>query len=153
VPMVDHEVRDVMGRKTHPRVTVTAKFVVYPRIHSDGYGGALVVSMTNETDVLARYVGLIVNAPFKVRDKLIAYEDATFDDDGEGWNYRLRFSSHNGAPLFPRGTLRALFRFKFVQRMNPEPSKCLSDFRYCIFADAMPKQTGSFTLDQILTKD
>ena len=43
VPMPDNEVRDVMNRKSHPRITLKAKFNLYPHINRDGAAGVLIV--------------------------------------------------------------------------------------------------------------
>lgn len=152
LPMEDYEIRDVMNRKTHPHVSVSAKFVVYPRLNEDGAAGALIFFINNKSNLLARYVSIIVNAPIRVRGKLIAYKDAIRDESEEGESYRLTFSNHFGAPLFPHAGLQARFYFHLVDHMSPEPKKQLEDFRYVVFADSMPKQTGSFTLDEIYTK-
>lgn len=152
LPMQDYEIRDVMNRKTYPRVSVSAKFVVYPRLDKDGAAGALVFYINNESDVLARYVSLIVNAPFWVHGKLIAFKGAIHDKSDDGESHRLTFSNHLSAPLFPHARLQALFHFHLVQRMSPEPTKQFDDFRYVVFADSMPKKTGSFTLDEIYSK-
>lgn len=152
LPMEDYEIRDVMNRKTHPRVSVSAKFVVFPRLNEDGAAGALNFSINNESDLLARYVSIIVNAPIRIHGKLIAYKEAIHDRSEEGESYRLTFSNHLGAPLFPHAGLQARFYFHLVDRMSPEPKKQLDDFRYVVFADSMPRLTGSFALDEIYCK-
>ncbi len=153
LPMEDYEIRDVMNRKMYPRVSVNAKSVVYPHLNEDGAAGALIFYINNESDILARYVSIIVNAPFRVRGKLIAFKGAIHDKSEEGESHRLIFSNHLGAPLFPHAGLQALFHFYLVQCMSPEPTKQLDDVRYVVFADSMPKKTGSFTLDEIYSKE
>lgn len=152
LPMEDYEIRDVMNRKTYPRVSVRAKFIVYSHLNDDGAAGALIFYINNESDVLARYVSIIVNAPFRVHGKLIAFKGAIHDKSEEGESHRLIFSNHLGAPLFPHAGLQALFHFHLVQHMSPEPTKQIDAFRYVVFADSMPKKTGSFTLDEIYSK-
>ena len=148
VPMPDNEVRDVMNRRAHPRITFRAKFNLYPHINHDGAVGALIVEINNESDVFARHVAFIVHAPFRVRGRLIVYTDAVIDNRDEGTAWRLAFSNHNGAPLFPRAMLKQIFQFHYGN-MNPEPSKQLDHFRWVAFADSMPMQSGSFTVDEI----
>lgn len=148
VPMPDNEVRDVMNRKAHPRISVSAKFVMYPRQNNDGSSGALVMEITNESDIFARHVALVVHSPLKVRGRAVVYDEATIDNGENGSAQRLLFSNHNSAPLFPRGMLKKIFKFQLGQLMR-EPEKQLDHFRWVAFADSMPKQSGSFTVDEI----
>jgi hypothetical protein len=150
VPMADHEVRDVMNRKTHPSVFVEARFVLYSQRTDAGHDGGLCLTIINTSDVLARYVGISLNVPTRFRGKLIYYDNATIEEIGSESSYRLTYCNHHDAPLFPHGALNPRFNFKRVSHMNPEPPKEIGDFRYVVFADSMPKQLGTFTLDQIL---
>jgi hypothetical protein len=84
----------------------------------------------------------------RVRGKLIVYNDAIIDNRDEGTAWRLAFSNHNSAPLFPKGTLRQIFQFHYGN-MNPEPPKQSEIFSWVAFADSMPMQSGSFTVDEI----
>jgi len=152
VPMLDHEVRDVMNRKAHPRIAVTAQFYIYPHQNQDGAAGSLTVSVKNASDVFARYVALIIHSPLRVRGNLISYKnEAILDVRDEGHAYTLSFSNHHTAPLFPRGTLSKNFQFWYVHHMTPEPDRQLGHFCWTVFADAMPRQRGTFTVDEILT--
>jgi hypothetical protein len=153
VRMFDHEIRDVMNRKTHPLVSMTARFCKYPRANSDGDAGALVIDIRNDGDNLVRYVGIAVNAPIRFNQQPIVYRDMIMDSDAQGVSYRVGFSNHNGAPLFPGATLKVLFKFRFVTRIEPQPEREVSNFRYVLFADSMPKQEGVFTYDEVLSKD
>lgn len=150
VSMLDHEIRDVMNRKTHPRIRVSAEFAIYPHRNSDGNDGVLVFNLLNDSGVLARYIGLVVNAPVKFRDKDIWYTDAVVASDLEGESYKLSFSNHDSAPLFPQANLMRLFPFRFAQVVKP-PQKEAKAFRFVLFADSMPKQEGTFTYDEIVS--
>lgn len=152
LPMEDYEVRDVMNRKTNPLVTVTAKFVVYSRPNKDEMDGALIFDITNESDVFARYLKIVVNAPPKVRNLYVHYKDSIYDGNKEGSSYKLTYSNHLGSPLFPHSTKRHLFPFQFVHLVKPTPENLMNDFRYEVFADSMPKKNGVFTLDEIYFK-
>jgi hypothetical protein len=156
VPMPDNEVRDVMNRKSYPSISVSAKFVVYPRPNDDGSAGALIFEIENTSDVLARYVALFVSSPLKVKGFPIFYDNSNvyMDDDGNfGQAYKLALSNHDSAPLFPRAKLKPMFRFKIgqaiVRSTGKEPEKQLDHFRWSVFADSMPKQTGTFAVDDI----
>ena len=151
VPMLDHEIRDVMSRKTHPRVTVGAKFSIYHRPNINGAQGALVVSVTNDTDVFARHVLVVLHSPIRIAGNPIHYQSGTLDNGDDGWAYKLELSNHNGAPLFPRAKLNGVFQFEFSD-MKPEPKKQLSYLRWVAFADSMPMQSGRFEINDILDR-
>lgn len=148
-PMLDHEIRDVMNRKSHPRILVQARFVEYPRPNQDRDNGALIINITNDSDTLARYIAIAVYAPLQFNNRLIGYHDAILHTISEGSIYRLSFSNHNGAPLFPRATCTVLFRFHYA-RLNPEPQPKAAGFRYTVYADSMPKQEGRFDYADVL---
>ena len=151
-PMEDYEVRDVMNRKGHASVTVTARFVLYGRPNSDGNDGVAIFNIQNDSDAFARYVALAVNAPVRFRGHTLIYRDATINRQKNGDSFRLSFSNHIGAPLFPRGGLKAMFPFHFVEGMTPPPTDGFNQFEYVVYADAMPKRNGSFTYDELLSK-
>ena len=160
VPMPDNEVRDVMNRKTHPSITVSAKFVLYPHPNKDESAGALIVEIENTSDTLARYVSLIVHSPLKIKGVSFVYVNGDVrveDDEKFGHAYRLLFSNHDTAPLFPRGKLKAMFKFRIGQFLlkstGKEPENQLDHFRWSVFADSMPKQSGTFTVDDIYMKN
>jgi hypothetical protein len=64
------------------------------------------------------------------------------------WRILLVEFCFNSAPLFPRGMLKQIFQFHYGN-MRPEPSKQLDHFLWVAFADSMPMQNGSFTVDEI----
>lgn len=152
LPMEDYEIRDVMNRKTYPVLKVSAKFAIYPRPNSEKKDGALVFEILNDSDVFARFVKLLVKVPPVVGGRYIRFSDAIYDQDEDGYSYRLGYSNHLGSPLFPRSLLRHLFKFNFVFPAVPEREIHLKDFKYEVFADAMPKQSGLFKYEDILLK-
>lgn len=150
VPMVDHEVRDVMNRKTHPHLVVKARLVVYRRPASNGPDGVLIFDLHNESDVFARYVVVVANVPIKVHGKLVMYEGARQHEVNGKTGYKILFSNHNQIPLFPHAWLNPSFGFRFVAGMESEPKTQLETFQFTAFADSMPAITGSFTLEEVM---
>ena len=148
--MLDHEIKDVMNRRSHAKVGAKAEFAVYPSRNSDGNDGVLAFSIQNESDVLARYVGLVVYAPTQFQARDIWYPEAHVTNDAEGESWRLGFSNHDSAPLFPRGNLVRLFPFRFVRALKVRQKEA-KNFRYSLFADSMPRQEGTFTYDEIVS--
>jgi hypothetical protein len=151
LPMLDHEVRDVMNRHSHPKIEVSARLVIYPHVNKDGEAGRLMFTLKNESDVLACYVKLSVNAPIKIKGRIVSYVgDWIMDDCDDGLGYILVSSNHLGAPLFPRSQRVAAFDFKLVDQMQMRELKPLSEFyNYTVYADSMPAIRGKFATDQI----
>ena len=106
------------------------------------------MEIKNDSDTFARHVALVIHSPMEVKGRAVIYSEATLDDGDYGAAQRLLFSNHNGAPLFPRGTLKKIFKFKSGQLLDP-PEKQLDHFRWVAFADSMPMQSGTFTVDEI----
>lgn len=150
VAMYDHEVRDVMSRTKHPRLGIKPEVVVYPYRNDDGNDGVLAVRITNESDVFARYVSVVVDAPPRVAGKVIFYRDSSYDEPATGARYHLSFSNHLGPPLFPKAVLIKLFPFIFVTLHGRAPERELDRFKIVAFADAMPRQTHVFAPEDIL---
>jgi hypothetical protein len=151
VPMPDNEVRDVMNREAHPRVSIKAQFVVYPRQNKDGSSGALVVEIINESDVFARHILVVIHSPLKVKGQAIVYDTCTIDNGEDGYALRLEYSNHDDPPLFPRATLKKIFIFQFGQ-LKKEQEKQLDHFEWVVFADSMPMQSGSLTVEEVYFK-
>jgi schlafen family protein len=149
VPMYDHEIRDVMNRTKHPRVRVSAKLVIYPRPTSENYYGAFVLTIGNDSDVLARYVSVTVDAPFRVRGHDVLYREAIVGNCGGLSSWQFSFSNHSGPPLFPRSSMSPYFQFKFVQAKKVPPDQ-ISDFRLTAFADSMPMVKMRFREEDII---
>jgi hypothetical protein len=125
---------------------------MYPRQNKDGSVGALCVEIKNESDMFARYVALVIRSPLKVRGRAVIYDEATIDNgDKNGSAQILLFSNHNSAPLFPRGMLTKNFKFQLGQLIK-EPEKQLDHFRWTVFADSMPKQSGTFAVEEIYSQ-
>jgi hypothetical protein len=78
------------------------------------------------------------------------YSGATLDNGKDGYAYRLFFSNHDAAPLFPQGMLKRIFHFKYPNRIDMEPENQLNYFLWVVFADSMPMQSGSFAVDEVL---
>jgi len=148
VPMYDHEIRDVMSRTKHPRISLSARLVLYPRPASNGANGALVITITNESDVFARYVSLVIDAPLRILGNAVLYGDAVIHDGPEGTGFRLNFSNHMSQPLFPQSTITTVFQHKptaMLRKMKKE----LDHLKILAFADSMPKMSLTFRPEDI----
>ncbi|HEY0551053.1 MAG TPA: hypothetical protein VGF13_15720, partial [Verrucomicrobiae bacterium] len=143
VPMLDHEVRDVMNRKSHPTIKVTARLVFFTNpIRQDGMNGNLIFDIANHSDVFARYVALVVEVPLRLKGNVVIFEDGVFlDDSATGW--LLRYSNHIGAPLFPQIEMSSHFKFRFgTWKDKTPPANEIMTIRYSAYTDAMPRVYG-----------
>jgi hypothetical protein len=152
VPMVDHEIRDILHRKTHPLILVGANIHVWPKPDNRGFCGRLIFDIHNESDVFARYLLLVAIVPIRISGKLVSYDDATVEETEGGTGYKLAYTNHAAAPLFPRMRLSPWFEFRFVNRTTPEPNKQLDHYQFIAFSDSMPVQSGMFTESAILRR-
>jgi hypothetical protein len=152
LPMLDHEIRDVMNRKERASILVEAEFVIWSRPDKEGHHGRLIFRIHNTSNVFVRYVALVASSPIRIEGKLIAYDDATMEETDKGSGYRLVFSNHGSAPLFPKGSISPWFEFRFLSRMVPEPEKQLDHFRFLAFADSMLPQRGTLAVEGMLRK-
>jgi hypothetical protein len=153
VPMADHEIRDVMNRRAHPRIVVRASLCFFHgRKLQSGADGRLSFFLTNQSDVFARYIMLIAHAPIKIRNVTVAYDvpNKILEVTDDGIGHKLIFSNHIGSPLFPRASLNPYFEFKSVAGIEHEQERLLNNYKFSLFADSMPVQHGAFTLEEIL---
>jgi hypothetical protein len=152
VAMQDHEIRDVMSRTKHPKLVVKAELVVYDTRNTEGNHGVLALKITNDSEVFARYLSVVVDAPPRVGANHVHYKDATYEQLPGGSRYRCSFSNHHGPPLFPKAVLMPLFPFVFVTPVGPatEQDLELDHFKVVAFADSMPKETLVFRPEDIL---
>src|SRR5439155_2642067 len=114
VPMQDHEIRDVMNRKSHPTLRITARLVFFRNpFRQDSLDGNLIFDIQNDSDVFARYVALFVEAPLRFKGNVVAFEDGILlHAPSTGW--LLRYSNHARAPLFPHIKISCHFKFRFA---------------------------------------
>jgi hypothetical protein len=153
VPMADYEIRDVMNRRTHPKLVASARLIVYARLNSERAAGRLQFTLNNDSDVLARYVALVVHVPVKIKKHFVHYvaENIIMDETKDGHAYKLSFSNHDSAPLFPRTSLFIGFDFQLTDNLEVRGQlKFLDDYKYSVWADSMPTLSGSFTCEEIL---
>jgi len=122
----------------------------YPTSNNQGHHGVLVVTVINESDIVAHDYLIVVHAPIRVAGKLVIYEDSRSEESGQEAYYRISFSNAMGPPLFPHSERRVLFPFKFLKSLTPLPKRERAKIDVQVFADAMPKLSAVFTPSDIL---
>ena len=136
--MEDYEVRDVMNRKTHPKVRASIRINRPIDYNSEG---AIVVRLENFGHILARHVMVELEVPINVGG-LIQMDKPSFTkmcEDGSCWTCRLYDPD---VPLFPGGDVMLRKGFSTdVSRMTDRNRKPLQSTRNLVvrvFADDMP---------------
>jgi len=154
-PMLNDEVRDVMNRRVHPKIRVSARLIIYPHANRDGEAGRLKFVLENESDVLAQSFFLLVFAPIKINKQPIHYTapDVIIDETKHGRAYKLTASNRFGSPFFPRSIKEVNFDFKVASDLKIRGTQPLADvYQYAVFADSMSPLRGEFSCLDILEK-
>jgi Putative DNA-binding domain len=138
--MEDYEVRDVMSRRTHPKIKASI-FINKGASHTKPEG-VILVSLENVGSVLARHFMVELQIPVDLNG-LIAVRDALIierDPDGDYFLARLT-PSHEEAPLFPGAnvTLKCKIHTDVrIEHMDKQPVRSRRYVRASVFADEMP---------------
>jgi hypothetical protein len=138
--MEDYEVRDVMNRRTHPKIK--ASIFINRAASRTKPEGVILVKLENVGRVLANHVMVELEVPLDLNG-LINVEKPVImghDDDGDYFLVRLT----NGAPptpVFPGSdvTLRRIINTHVrIEHTDKRPVNSRRYVRVCVFADEMP---------------
>jgi len=149
--MEDYEVRDVMNRKTHPKIRAFVRINHPIVVHKTE--GTIVVKLENYGRVLARHVMVELEVPINLNGYIHVSEPAVTKkcDDGTCWMFRL-FNSL--VPLFPDGdvTLRKGFSTDVdsITDRNRKSLKSTRNVVVSVFADEMPPIRATLGIDPVL---
>jgi hypothetical protein len=138
--MEDYEVRDVMNRRTHPKIKASIfinRAAGWPKPE-----GVILVKLENVGRVLARHVMVELEVPLDLNG-LVSVEKPVImgqDDDGDFYLVRLR-PDFPGTPVFPSSdfTLRRPIHTNVrVEQRDNRPVNSRRYVRVSVFADEMP---------------
>lgn len=145
-PLGTRAVMDMMQRIKHPNLLAEA-FLNLKRPDDC----SLLIRIHNESDVLARHVGVRIKCPVHFRKTLLSFPDSTIGDDAEGRNYwNVSFTNRGGAPLFPRSDISHTFPCRLGGRSDPPLKSSIPDMQVRIYADSMPFHEQTFELNSII---
>jgi hypothetical protein len=147
-PMEDYEVRDIMNRGKHPKLSVTCKVVLMP---NPTRKSRIVFRITNESRSFARFYKVRVYFPFKLANgTLISPEDAFIDRERGESSWLFSISNVGvGPPIFPGDTVTKWIEFDQIRDLNPMPENPASEILIQVFADEMPSFEEVKSLDNI----
>jgi hypothetical protein len=145
--MEDYEVRDVMRRKTHPRISAS--------IFVNTRGGFVLVKFENTGEVMAHHVMAEVHLPVDMNG-LVPVEDATQETTPDGLFYSLfRMKPGLGSgPIFPGSYLilkrRIIPNVRMIADSNDQPVRSTQQVRVSVFADESPQVTAQLEIAPVL---
>jgi hypothetical protein len=150
--MEDYEVRDVMNRKTHPRVRAFVRINHPVVVHKTE--GTIVVRLENYGRVLAHHVMVELEVPININGLVNVEKPAIMQtgEDGTCWRFRL---NNSFVPLFPDGdvTLRKGFSTDVdsITDRNRKSLKSTRNVVVSVFADEMLPIRATLDMGPVLS--
>jgi len=139
--MEDYEVRDVMNRRTHPKITAAIRAVRSPPAE-----GQILVKLTNIGSVLAKDYMVNLEIPINLGGFIFVEEPAFLDNQAGKYYYSFRLGpTPLGLPLFPDSsvTLRQKFAIKAnVTALDGSVVQSTEHALIAVYADEMPALRG-----------
>ncbi|MFA5191480.1 MAG: ATP-binding protein [Verrucomicrobiia bacterium] len=151
--MEDYEVRDVMNRKTHPKLR--ASIFINRNAKPLDAEGLILVRLENVGRVLAKYVMVELTVPPDVRG-LISVDGPAIMTEEQGYDWFLfRLTPGQGeAPIFPGSdvTLRRKFKtnVRKWERKDGRTIKSDTALNISVFADEMPPVHAKMGIEPVL---
>lgn len=150
--MEDYEVRDVMNRRTHPRI----KAAIFINRATSRFKpeGTILVKLENVGRVLAKHVMVELEVPLDLNG-LISVEAPVImehDDDGDFFLARLT-SAAIETPVFPGSyvTLRRKINTSArIEHLDKRPVKSRQYINVSVFADEMPPLRANLEIAPVL---
>lgn len=139
-PMEDYEVRDVMNRKSHPRLRAS----IFVNMSAGGHKpeGSILVKLENIGRILARHVMVELELPVDMNGAVCPDGGCTLDKNDEGDCYYLRLVPGLGqSPVFPGSHLvlkRKLHTHVEMKTKDNRPIASALHVKVNVFADEMP---------------
>ena len=138
--MEDYEVRDVMNRKTHPRIQAS----IFVNKKAGGFEpeGVILVNLENVGRVLARHVMVEMELPYDMDGLIVPDGGKTHLKNDEGDCYLIRLVPELGqAPIFPSSNLvlrRKIHTSIQVKKHDGTPILSARNVKISVYADEMP---------------
>lgn len=139
--MEDYEVRDVMSRRTHPKIK--ASIFINKMAQPQEQEGLILVKLENCGNVLARDVMAELEVPYDLNGLITVEAPVIVEHDQDGDYYLVRLTpGFPSPPLFPRSnkTLRRKIKTNIlkVEHTDNRPVNSRRFLNITIYADEMP---------------
>lgn len=151
-PMEGYEVRDVMNRKTHPKIR--ASIFIKKTVNIVKSEGILLVKVENIGRTLARYVMVEIELPINM-DGTVSPEGGALvgkSEEGTYWLLRLNQSLRR-TPIFPGSysTLKCKFHTNTIlTNLDRSPMVSTRHLKVSVFADEMPPLRATMDFAPVL---
>lgn len=152
LPMEDYEVRDVMNRRTHPRIRAFI-FVNRAAGHPKPEG-LILVKLENVGTVLARHVMVALEVPLDMKGLIAIEKPVLMERSAEGECCLLRLTPEfPQPPLFPGSDLTLLRKFYTdvrIENIDKRPVNSTRHVKVTVFADEMPPLRATLDIAPVL---
>lgn len=153
VQMEDYEVRDVMNRRTHPRIQAS----IFVNFRAGGFKpeGVILVKVENIGRVLARHVMVELELPYDMNGLILPDgDDVVCEQNDEGDCYLLRLNQGlRKIPIFPGSYYvfhRKVHTRVRTQHLSGRPIVSARNVKISVFADEMPALRAKLDVAPVL---
>jgi hypothetical protein len=151
--MEDYEVRDVMSRKTHPRIRASV-FINRDR-HPTRPEGYVLVKLENVGRVLAHHVMVEMEVPIDIKGLISIDKPVIMKSSDEGDCYAFRLTPGEAeSPIFPGSdlTLKRLIHTnaRILQHYTGRPPASTHHVKVSVFVDEMIPLRAVLEVDPVI---
>jgi hypothetical protein len=151
--MEDYEVRDVMSRRTHPKIK--ASIFINKRASRTEYTGVILVKLENIGRVLAHHVMVELEVPVDLNGLINVESPVIMEHDEHGDFFAARLTSGGlGTPVFPSShvTLKRKINtnVRIMEHYDGRPLKSRPYIKVSIFADEAPPLRAKLEIAPVL---
>lgn len=151
--MADFEVRDVMNRRTHPKIK--ASIFMNKRTSRTEPEGTIMVRLANVGRVLARHVMVELEVPIDLNGIINVEDPVTMenDEDGDYWLTRISSGSMNGRPVFPGSYItlhKKIHTGGRVVRFDGRPIRSRKYVKVSVFADEASPLRATLDIEPVI---
>jgi hypothetical protein len=150
--MEDYEVRDVMNRRTHPKIR--ASIFINRKASRTKSEGVILVKVENTGRVLAHHVMVELEVPLDLGGLINVEDPVTMEQDNDGEFFLVRLTSSGlGAPVFPDSYLMLRRKIHTQVRIEHYDGRIVRSRRYInvsAFADDAPALRARLEIAPVL---
>lgn len=148
--MQDHEIRDVMNRRTHPLVELRLILSLWPHDWRDPARSNLMWEIKNTSDVFCEHYALHMEVPVMFGNSALLFAEPHWmsDPDEKGECHSVvKVGNALRSPLFPRAASKGNIPVSLGRLLKAIPSGTI--LRAIVYADGAPPQHFEYDLSSI----
>lgn len=151
--MEDYEVRDVMNRRTHPKIK--ASIFINKGANRTKPEGVMLVKLENVGRVLANHVMVELEVPLDLNGPISVEKPVIMGHDDDGDYYLARLTTGvPSTPVFPGSDVtlrRAISTHTRIELLNNRPVNSRRYVKASVFADEMPALRDKLDILAVIT--